>query len=93
MTASWKDINKPSSPATAVTAAQVANGPVIPPQQRLLTYSPDEWEGFVEEWAYYCLPAKYKHVQRFSGAGDMSLPSNFVSHSRGRHHAARCCWE
>ncbi len=37
MTASWKDINKPSSPTTAVTAAQVANGPVIPPQQRLLT--------------------------------------------------------
>ncbi|HCK0544984.1 TPA: hypothetical protein NII24_003411 [Pseudomonas aeruginosa] len=73
MTASWKDINKPSSPTTAVTAAQVANGPVIPPQQRLLTYSPDEWEGFVEEWAYYCLPAKYKHVQRFSGAGDMGI--------------------
>ncbi|MGH1509524.1 hypothetical protein [Ralstonia solanacearum] len=23
----------------------------------------------------------------------LSLPSNFVSHSRGRHHAARCCWE
>lgn len=58
MTASWKNINKPSSPTTAVTAAQVANGPVIPPQQRLLTYSPDEWEGFVEEWAYYCLPAE-----------------------------------
>jgi hypothetical protein len=73
MTASWKNINKPSSPTTAVTAAQVANGPVIPPQQRLLTYSPDEWEGFVEEWAYYCLPAKYKHVQRFSGAGDMGI--------------------
>ena len=68
-----KNINKPSSPTTAVTAAQVANGPVIPPQQRLLTYSPDEWEGFVEEWAYYCLPAKYKHVQRFSGAGDMGI--------------------
>ncbi|MDP0977422.1 hypothetical protein Q6265_27545, partial [Klebsiella pneumoniae] len=54
MTASWMDINKPPSPATAVTAAQVANGPIFPPQQRLLTYSPDEWEGFVEEWAYYC---------------------------------------
>lgn len=72
MTASWKDINKPPSPATAVTAAQVANGPVMPPQQRLLTYSPDEWEGFVEERAYYCLATKYKHVQR-SGAGDMGI--------------------
>ncbi len=73
MTANWKDINKPPSPANAVTAAQVVNGPVIPPQQRLLTYSPAEWEEFVEEWAYYCLAAKYKHVQRFSGAGDMGI--------------------
>ena len=83
MTASWKDINKPPSPATAVTAAQVANGPVIPPQQRLLTYSPDEWEGFVEEWAYYCLTTKYKHVQRFSGAGDMGIDvAGFVDDER-----------
>ncbi|MDA3273533.1 hypothetical protein O0074_28450 [Pseudomonas aeruginosa] len=73
MTASWKDINKPPIPATVVTAAQVANGPVMPPQQRLLTYSPGEWEGFVEEWAYYCLTTKYEHVQRFSGAGDMGI--------------------
>jgi hypothetical protein len=83
MTANWRDINKPPSPATAVTAAQVANGPVIPPQQRLLTYSPDEWEGFVEEWAYYCLATKYKHVLRFSGAGDMGIDvAGFVDDKR-----------
>ncbi|MFO5701945.1 hypothetical protein ACLBSN_32795, partial [Klebsiella pneumoniae] len=58
---------------TTVTAAQVANGPIFPPQQRLLTYSPDEWEGFVEEWAYYWLTTKYEHVLRFSGAGDMDI--------------------
>ncbi|MDR2241129.1 MAG: hypothetical protein LBE33_11880 [Zoogloeaceae bacterium] len=72
MTTIWKNIEKPTL-ATVITAAQVANGPVIPPQQRLLTYSPDDWEGFVEEWAYYCLATKYKHVQRFSGAGDMGV--------------------
>lgn len=83
MTASWMDINKPPSPATAVTAAQVANGPIIPPQQRLLTYSPDEWEGFVEEWAYYCLTTKYAHVLRFSGAGDMGIDvAGFVGDER-----------
>jgi hypothetical protein len=49
MSGDWKEINEPPPTATAVTAAQVANGPVIPPQQRLLTYSPNEWEGFVEE--------------------------------------------
>jgi len=73
MSADWKDIKKPSGPATAVTAAQIANGPVIPPQHRLLTYSPAEWEGFVEEWAHYCLNNSYKHVQRFSGSGDMGM--------------------
>ncbi|HBV0842228.1 Uncharacterised protein [Klebsiella pneumoniae] len=83
MTASWMDINKPPSPATAVTAAQVANGPIFPPQQGLLTYSPDEWEGFVEEWAYYCLTTKYEHVLRFSGAGDMGIDvAGFVGDER-----------
>ena len=83
MSADWEDISKPTSPANAVTAAQVANGPVIPPQQRLLTYSPDEWESFVEEWAYYCLKKKYKHVQRFSGAGDMGIDvAGFVDDKR-----------
>jgi hypothetical protein len=73
MSADWKDIKKPSAPATPITAAQVAMGPVIPPQQRLLTYSPAEWEDFVQEWAYYYLKNLYKHVQRFSGSGDMGI--------------------
>jgi hypothetical protein len=83
MSTKWNDLKKPSSPAVAVTAAQVVAGPVIPAQQRLLTYSPDEWEGFVEEWAYYCLKAQYKQVQRFSGAGDMGIDvAGFVDDQR-----------
>jgi len=83
MIENWKEIDKPPSPATTVTAVQVANGPVIPPQQRLLTYSPDEWESFVEEWAYYCLRTKYEHVQRFSGAGDMGIDvAGFIDDKR-----------
>lgn len=73
MNADWNDIKKPSTPATPVTAAHVATGPVMPPQQRLLTYSPDEWEDFVQEWAHFCLQNIYKQVQRFSGAGDMGV--------------------
>ncbi|MCL0196150.1 hypothetical protein M2T54_29220, partial [Klebsiella pneumoniae] len=47
------------------------------------TYSPDEWEGFVEEWAYYCLTTKYEHVLRFSGAGDMGIDvAGFVGDER-----------
>lgn len=73
MSADWKDIKTPSAPVTPVTASQVATGPVMPPQQRLLTYSPDEWEDFVQEWVYYCLQNIYEQVQRFSGAGDMGI--------------------
>lgn len=73
MSADWKDIKKPLTPATPVTASQVATGPLMPPQQRLLTYSSDEWEDFAQEWVHYCLQNIYKQVQRFSGAGDMGI--------------------
>lgn len=73
MTIHWKDIQAPAHPASAVTAALVSTGPVIPPQQRLLTYSPDDWEDFVQEWAHYCLRTSYLQVQRFTGAGDMGV--------------------
>ncbi|AXQ31057.1 hypothetical protein D0B54_21290 [Solimonas sp. K1W22B-7] len=73
MTAIWTDIAAPGGPVNEITAAQVLQGPSIPPQQRLLTYSPDQWEDFVHEWAHYCLKKQYKQVQRFSGAGDMGI--------------------
>ncbi len=69
----WKDIEEPKGAVGTVTAAQVATGPVIPPQTRLLTYSAQEWEGFVEEWAHYCLKKLYKNVRRFTGAGDRGI--------------------
>jgi hypothetical protein len=73
MSVDWKDIEQPTAPTTAVSAAQVANGPVIPPQQRLLTYSPNDWEDFVHEWAHFCLKTAYVQVQRFTGSGDMGI--------------------
>lgn len=74
MTAGWKDIDEPdNSPCNEVTLAQVVHGPSIPPQQRLLTYSSEQWEDFVHEWVHYCLKKSYKQVQRFSGAGDMGI--------------------
>lgn len=74
MTAGWKDIDEPNnSPGGEVTLAQVVHGPSIPPQQRLLTYSSEQWEDFVHEWVHYCLKKSYQQVQRFSGAGDMGI--------------------
>ncbi|GIK88055.1 MAG: hypothetical protein BroJett026_35360 [Betaproteobacteria bacterium] len=69
----WKDIPAPSDPASPVTSAQVTHGPILPPQQQLLIYSPDQWEDFVQEWAHYCLKKTYKQVRRYSGAGDLGI--------------------
>ena len=83
MTANWKDISAPSSATGELTSAQVTHGPLIPPQQQLLIYSPDQWEGFVQEWLHYCLKKTYMQVQRFSGAGDMGIDvAGFVDAKR-----------
>jgi hypothetical protein len=67
------DIAPPAASASVVTADQVMHGPSIPPQQRILLYSADEWEGFTEEWAHYVLKNLYIQVQRFTGAGDRGI--------------------
>jgi hypothetical protein len=83
MTGEWEEIKEPPKPTTAVTAALVTHGPMIPPQQQLLIYSPDQWEGFVQEWLHYCLKKTYKLVQRFTGAGDMGIDvAGFVDDNR-----------
>lgn len=79
----WTDLDLPSAHPAEVTVFQVIHGPSIPPQQRLLTYSPGQWEDFVQEWAHYCLKKVYVQVQRFSGAGDMGIDvAGFVDEKR-----------
>ncbi|MDP9993844.1 hypothetical protein J2W28_004454 [Variovorax boronicumulans] len=73
MTGSLMDILAPAPSGVQTTAAGVTHGPLIPPQQQLLLYSPDPWEDFVHEWAHYCLKKRYVKVQRFSGAGDRGI--------------------
>lgn len=72
MSTDWTDIATPT-PLPSVTVATVVHGPIIPPQQQLLLYSPDQWEDFVQEWAHYCLKKQYSHVQRFTGSGDRGI--------------------
>lgn len=69
----FKDVAPPAPPASPVTADQVTHGPSIPPQQRILLYSPGEWEGFIEEWAHFALKGGYAQVLRFTGAGDRGI--------------------
>jgi len=73
MSDGFTDIVPPTARTDTVTADQVVHGPSIPPQQRILLYSAEEWEGFVEEWAHFVLKSLYVQVQRFSGAGDRGI--------------------
>jgi hypothetical protein len=67
-----QDIVVPAASAV-LTADQAFHGHHIPPQQQVLLYSDSEWEGFVQEWAHYCLKTLYAQVQRFAGSGDRGI--------------------
>lgn len=49
---------------------RLLTGSILHPLKRLETFSPDEFEIFVAEWAFYSLQKKYNKVQRRGGAGD-----------------------
>jgi hypothetical protein len=73
MTDGLLDIMPPVAPSETVTAEHVTYGPSIPPQQRILLYSAEEWEEFILEWAHFVLKDLYIQVQRFSGANDRGI--------------------
>jgi hypothetical protein len=54
------------------SAQHVDVGLPIPKVSRLELFSPDDLEGFIEEWAS-SLKSKYAIVKRFSGAGDKGI--------------------
>lgn len=62
-------ISKPSG-ISPTRADRVFPGKPLPPTERVRTFSPAEWETFIQEWAN-SLKNKYKDVMRCSGAGDM----------------------
>jgi hypothetical protein len=64
------DIQQPPTLDAPVSVDQVVSGMRLPPQQQIQVYTSEEWEAFVEEWAFYCLKDKYVDVQRWSGPGD-----------------------
>lgn len=53
-----------------VRVDRVFPGKPIPPLERVRTFSPKEWEEFIQEWAA-SLKKKYHIVMRCGGAGDM----------------------
>lgn len=55
----------------AATADHVQAGLPIPKASRVQIFSPEDWEGFTEEWASSL--TGYAIVRRFAGSGDMGL--------------------
>ena len=63
---------KPKPPTSSASPAHVHTGVPIPKPARVRTFSPAEWEEFLEEWAT-SLPSLYKKVRRFGGARDLGV--------------------
>jgi hypothetical protein len=64
----------PKAASVVPTAAQVSGGIPIPPVRLLQVMSPDEWEGFTEEWlTYHKNKGSYHSIKKYSGSGDLGL--------------------
>jgi hypothetical protein len=64
----------PKATSVVPTAAQISAGIPIPPVRLLQIMSPDEWEGFTEEWlSFHKARGTYQSIKRLSGPGDLGL--------------------
>lgn len=63
----------PKGVVCTTTAQHVLSGLPIPKVTRVRTFSPDDFEGFVEEWASSLDRGDYAKVRRFAGSGDMGI--------------------
>lgn len=62
----------PTTATATPSSAHVQSGVPIPKAMRVRNFSPDEWEGFVEEWAT-TLANTYVKARRFGGPGDLGV--------------------
>ncbi len=68
------------------TPAQVGSGSNFPAVKLVQIFSPDDWEGFTEEYVASVTP-RYKLTVRFTGPGDMGG----IRGSPDRRPQNRCC--
>lgn len=64
-------VPKPS--ASTPSVENVLSGLPIPKTTRVRVFSPDDFEGFIEEWASSLEGTSYVKVRRFAGSGDMGI--------------------
>lgn len=76
----FKDVTA-KEPVYAASAEHVHAGLPIPKAARVQIFSPNDWEGFTEEWASSL--KGYTLVRRFAGSGDMGLDVVGFTHADG----------
>lgn len=81
----------PRPMATIPTVSTVTQGRLLTPQQHIITFSPEEWEEFINEWAHH-QKTNYKQVVRFSGAGDMGIDVAAFT-DKDAHHGVWDCFQ
>ena len=69
----FEEIAAPPAPKTLPSASLLQAGPPIEPISRLMVYTPDQWEEFIDEWVSGVLKANYSSVRRFTGANDRGI--------------------
>ncbi len=63
---------KPKPPTVSPSSQHIQTGIPLPKAARVRTFSPDDWEEFIEEWAT-SLSCIYKKTRRFGGSGDLGV--------------------
>lgn len=69
----FQEVMPPALPKTLPSVGQFQSGPPVTPIARLMIYSPDDWESFIEEWVSSALSKSYASVARFTGSGDKGI--------------------
>jgi hypothetical protein len=72
----------PSPTVLPASSTTVSNGQRFQPQQQILLYSSDDWEGFIQEWAH-SLKAQYTQVARLTGSGDRGIDIAGLADDKG----------
>lgn len=72
----------PKIPTCSASALHIQNGLPISKVARVCTFSPNEWEEFVEEWAN-SLNNLYPKVRRMGGAADLGIDIAAFSSDQG----------
>ncbi|OIJ63427.1 ABC-three component system protein [Streptomyces mangrovisoli] len=89
----FTELPMPSQAPVTVVSPMMALPPALTPKQRLVHYSPDEWEEFIYEWVRSLREAGYVDVVGMGGSNDRGADiAAFLTSQKtdGRWHCYQC---